>query len=62
MVHPVHANEIFVRLPTAVTSAMRAGGVGFQHWGNDGQVRFVCAFDTNLADVERALNIARSAT
>ncbi|MDE0728724.1 MAG: beta-eliminating lyase-related protein [Alphaproteobacteria bacterium] len=62
LVHPVHANEIFVRLPTAVTSAMWAGGVGFQHWGNDGQVRFVCAFDTDLADVERALNIARSAT
>jgi threonine aldolase len=62
LVHPVHGNEIFLRLPAAITYAMRAGGVGFQNWGNDGQVRFVCAFDTDMADVERALQIARAAT
>ena len=62
LVHAIEANEIFVRLPEGVMNALSAGGVGFQRWGNDGQARFVCAFNTDRAAVARTLEIARNAT
>ena len=62
LVHPVDANEIFVRLSEQTMTALKAGGVGFQRWGNDGQARFVCAFNTEMEDVERALEIAGTVT
>ena len=61
LVHDVEANEIFVHLPEAVLAALEAGGVGFHRWGNGGQARFVCAFNTDADDVARALQIARDA-
>ncbi len=67
LVHPVQANEIFVHLPGAVLAALEAGGVGFHRWGpaetaDGGQARFVCAFNTEPGDVDRALQIAQNAT
>jgi threonine aldolase len=66
LVHTVQANEIFVHLPSAVLEAMEVGGVGFHRWGpaadeNGGQARFVCAFNTEQDDVDRALQIAQNA-
>ncbi|MDA1100614.1 MAG: beta-eliminating lyase-related protein [Proteobacteria bacterium] len=66
LVHPVQANEIFVHLPGAVLAALEAGGVAFHRWGpaadtDGGQARFVCAFNTDPEDVDRALQIAQNA-
>ncbi|MDP7549368.1 MAG: beta-eliminating lyase-related protein [Alphaproteobacteria bacterium] len=61
LVHPVEANEIFVHLPETVLKALEVGGVGFHRWGSGGQARFVCAFDTDPDDVDRALQIAQNA-
>ena len=66
LVHPVQAYEIFVHLPTAILGALEAGGVGFHRWGpaadgDGGQARFVCAFNTEQGDVDRALQIAQDA-
>ena len=61
LVHPVDANEIFVRLPEVVMAAMEKMGVGFLRWDNNGQARFVCAFDTEREAVDQALKIAREA-
>ena len=61
LAHEVQANEIFIYLPEAVLAALEAGGVGFHRWGNDGQARFVCAFNTDPDDVARALKIAQDA-
>ncbi|MDP6342656.1 MAG: beta-eliminating lyase-related protein [Alphaproteobacteria bacterium] len=63
LAHPVEANEIFVHLPESVLAGLEGAGVGFHRWGPaaEGQARFVTAFDTDPADVDRALAIAREA-
>ncbi|MBT4042409.1 MAG: low specificity L-threonine aldolase [Rhodospirillaceae bacterium] len=61
LVHPVQANEIFVTLPERVLNALKTASVGFHSWGNEGLSRFVCAFNTDAADVERTLKIAQAA-
>ena len=60
LVHPVQANEIFVTLPETVLNGLKSGGVGFHSWGNEGLSRFVCAFNTDPADVERTIGIAQN--
>ena len=53
LLHPVQANEVFVRLNAAEKAALRAQGFGFYDWGADG-ARFVAAWDAREGDV-RAL-------
>ncbi len=63
LVHPCEANEAFVALPEAVIARLKKAGAGFHRWGGAASpvVRFVCAFDTPAADVDRLLALAASA-
>ncbi|WP_439814223.1 threonine aldolase family protein [Zavarzinia sp. CC-PAN008] len=64
LAHPVQANEVFVRLPTDVAHRLEAGGVQFHDWpgepATDGALlyRFVTAFDTDPAAVDRVVALA----
>lgn len=53
LMHPVEANELFVRLSPAEREALRAQGFGFYDWGADA-ARFVTAWNTR-EDHARAL-------
>lgn len=54
LMHPVEANELFVRIGAAGAARLRAQGFGFYDWGDagSGEARFVVAWDTPAADVE----------
>jgi len=62
IVHPVEANEVFVLVPERAARAFEQAQVGAHRWntGTPAIFRFVTAFDTKLADVCRAITIARS--
>jgi len=51
LIHPVEANEVFVRCSAAERSALRAQGFAFYDWGPDA-ARFVAAWDTRADDAE----------
>ena len=51
--HPVEANELFVRCTAAERDTLRARGFGFYDWGADA-ARFVTAWNTRDEDA-RAL-------
>ena len=53
LLHPVEANELFVRLSPNEREALRAQGFGFYDWGADA-ARFVTAWNTREEDA-RAL-------
>jgi len=53
LLHPVEANEVFLRLNEAERSALRAQGFGFYDWRPDA-ARFVAGWDTRHEDA-RAL-------
>lgn len=53
LLHPVEANEVFLRCTAAEREALRAQGFGFYDWGPDA-ARFVAAWDTRERDA-RAL-------
>ena len=53
LLHPVEANELFVRLSAAERQVLRDRGFGFYDWGADA-ARFVTAWDTREDDA-RAL-------
>jgi threonine aldolase len=53
LLHPVEANEVFLRCTAAERAALRARGFGFYDWGPDA-ARFVAAWDTREEDA-RAL-------
>jgi threonine aldolase len=65
LLYPVEANEIFVVLPARVHDALQAGGAQYHPWPSDrpGEraFRLVTAFDTDPADIDRFLSIAKSA-
>ena len=65
LLYPVDANEIFVVLPARMHDALAAAGAQYHPWPSDrpGEraFRLVTAFDTNLADVDRFLSIAKAA-
>ena len=65
LLYPVEANEIFVILPTHIHDALAAGGAQYHPWPSDrpGEraFRLVTAFDTDPADVDRFLSIAKAA-
>ena len=54
ILHPVQANEVFARVSTTQADALRAGGVTFYDWPQDGPgaVRFVASWASTDADVE----------
>jgi threonine aldolase len=45
LLHPVEANELFVRLTPAERETLRGDGFGFYDWGADA-ARFVTAWNT----------------
>ena len=49
LMHPVEANELFVRLSSAERDALRAQSFAFYDWGEDA-ARFVTAWDTRADD------------
>ncbi len=51
LIHPVEANELFVRLSPAEAAALRRQGFAFYDWGV-GAARFVTAWNTRDADAE----------
>jgi threonine aldolase len=55
LLHPVEANEVFVKLPLAVIAGLREAGFEFYDWpGEDaGVIRLVTAFNTEAAHVEQ---------
>jgi len=61
LVHPVEANELFVRLPEPVRHGLAEDGFLFHGWGPpaDRVVRLVTAWSTEPADVDKL--IARAA-
>jgi threonine aldolase len=52
--HPVEANELFLKLAPEAVAGLRARGFDFYDWGADGsgEIRLVTAWDTPAADVE----------
>ena len=56
LLHPVEANELFVRCTAAEREALRGQGFGFYDWGADA-ARFVTAWNTREEDA-RALSKA----
>ena len=50
LLHPVQANEVFVRMNAAEKAALRAQGFGFYDWGAQG-ARFVAAWNNADRDV-----------
>lgn len=50
LLHPVEANEVFVRLSAAERASLRQAGFGFYDWGEEG-ARFVTAWNARGADV-----------
>lgn len=59
LLHPVEANEVFLRCTAAERASLRAQGFGFYDWGPDA-ARFVAAWDTRQEDA-RALGRAIAA-
>jgi len=51
LLHPVEANEIFLRVSEAERAALRAQGFGFYDWGPDA-ARLVTAWDTRAEDAQ----------
>jgi threonine aldolase len=51
LLHPVEANELFLRLSDAERAALREQGFGFHDWGHDA-ARIVTAWDTREDHVE----------
>jgi threonine aldolase len=52
LVHPVEANEVFVRLTSEERAALRGQGFAFYDW-DDTCCRMVAAWDTRIEDAER---------
>ncbi len=55
LLHPVEANEVFVRLGAERCAALRAAGFDFYDWGapSASEARFVVSWDQPEEDVER---------
>lgn len=54
LLHPVHANAVFVRFDAGQKDALRASGFGFYDWGAPRQeaARFVVSWDQDEASVD----------
>ena len=53
LAHPVDGNEVFVHLPDAATSRLKAAGASFYPWP-DGSTRFVCSWATTPEEIAAA--------
>jgi len=54
---PVEGNQVFVKLPPALTAVLRQAGIQCHTWEGD-TVRFVASFNTNPAAVEEVIDMA----
>ena len=52
LIHPVEANEVFLRVTVAEAAALRSQGFDFYDWG-EGEARMVTSWDQDLAAVDR---------
>ncbi len=52
LVHPVQANELFIRASGAEAKSLRAQGFDFYDWG-PGEIRLVTSWDQDMAAVDR---------
>jgi threonine aldolase len=52
LVHPVEANEVFIRASAEEAEGLRAQGFDFYEWG-PGEIRFVTSWDAAGEDLER---------
>jgi threonine aldolase len=60
LLHPVEANEVFVRLAPALAAGLYAAGFEFHRWPRtDDCYRLVTAFDTPMSAVEELLRTLR---
>jgi threonine aldolase len=57
ILHPVQANEVFVRMPEKVMAGVMAADIGIERWDGPAglRTRLVTAFNTPDADVERMI-------
>jgi len=64
IVHPVEANEIFVRMPKRIVIRLRQAGAQFYEWIDEGNehtlVRLVLSFLTPESDLENFLALLRA--
>lgn len=61
LLYPVDGNEVFIEMAPCLAKTLADKGVGMNQWP-DGTWRLVTAFDTDPADVDRALALAKEAT
>jgi threonine aldolase len=52
LIHPVEANEVFIRASAEEAERLRVQGVDFYEWG-PGEIRFVTSWDAAGEDLER---------
>jgi len=52
LLYPVEANEIFLKLSSARTQALRAAGFEFHEAGNNGEIRLVVSWDQPEEEVD----------
>jgi len=64
LLYPVDANEIFTVLPSHIHDALRAAGAQYHAWPSDQPgkraFRLVTSFDTDPADIDSVLAVAKS--
>ena len=58
-IHPVEANEMFVRLPAAAIEGLKADGYQFYERGGENVIRLVFAFNTTEEDVDGFIATAK---
>lgn len=59
LVHPVEANELFLRMTPAETATLRAAGYDFYDWA-PGEVRLVTSWDQDMAAVATLADAIRA--
>ena len=52
LVHPVQANEVFIRVSAAEAEVLRSQGADFYEWG-PGEIRFVTSWNAKREDIDR---------
>lgn len=61
LLHPVQANEIFIRLPVPMVAGLRQAGFDFYDWPDspEGTIRLVTSFATRAEDVAKFVATAK---
>jgi threonine aldolase len=61
LLHPVQANEIFIRLPVTMVAGLRKAGFDFYDWPDspEGTIRLVTSFATKAEDVAKFVATAK---